>query len=66
MPSFAVTGVDFVGPLHMQENHGEIKAYICCFTHVVTRAVHLKVVPDLSAASFKPFTDLQAASHCQL
>ena len=51
-PPFAVTGVDFAGPLYVQSDNGEIKSYICLFTCAVTRAVHLEVVPDLTEKSF--------------
>ena len=49
---FAVAGVDFAGPLYVQFDNGEAKAYICIFTCAVTRAIHLEVVTDLTESSF--------------
>jgi len=48
------TGVDFAGPLHI-ETHGlskKGKVWICQFTCCVVRALHLEIVPDLTANSF--------------
>ena len=50
-PPFAVTGVDFEGPLYVKSDNGETKAYICLFTCAVTRAIHLEVVTDLTESS---------------
>ena len=49
---FAVTGEDFTGPLYVRSEGNETKCYICLFTCAVTRAVHLKVVSDLTEKSF--------------
>ena len=49
---FAVTGVDFTGPLYVRSEGNETKCYICLFTCAVTRAVHLEVVSDLTEKSF--------------
>ena len=51
---FVNTGVDFAGPLYVQnESQGDqFKAYVCLFTCASTRAVHLELTPDLSAATF--------------
>ena len=49
---FAVTGVDFTGPLYVRSESSETKCYICLFTCAVTRAVHLEVVSDLTERSF--------------
>lgn len=52
-PPFTVTGVDFTGALYVREkNGGESKAYVCLFTCAATRAVHLELVPDLTAETF--------------
>ena len=53
---FAVTGVDFTGPLYVRSEGNETKCYICLFTCAVTRAVHLEVVSDLPEKSFCRFT----------
>lgn len=54
-PPFVNTGVDFAGPLYVQNRtQGEqVKAYyVCLFTCAATRAVHLELTLDLSAATF--------------
>ena len=48
-PPFAVTGVDYAGPLYQKDSN---KAWICLFTCCVIRAVHLEVVPDMTAETF--------------
>ncbi|XP_065902306.1 uncharacterized protein [Dysidea avara] len=61
-PAFTYTGVDFAGPLYVKSH--EItdvgKVWICLYTCCVTRAVHLELVPNLTAQtfirSFKRFT----------
>ena len=59
---FSYTGVDFAGPLYVRETIASTsrKAWICLYTCCVTRAVHLEVVPDMTAQafirSFKRFT----------
>ena len=49
---FEVTGVDFTGALYVRNHGTESKAYICLFTCGLSRAVHLKVVQDLSVETF--------------
>ena len=57
---FSFTGVDFAGPLYVKEGTESKKVYIALYTCGVSRAVHLDLVPDLSAEaflrSFKRFT----------
>ncbi|XP_052268553.1 uncharacterized protein LOC127869935 [Dreissena polymorpha] len=51
--TFTYTGVDYSGALSVRDNNGnDIKRYICLFTCASTIAVHLELVPDLSAESF--------------
>jgi len=49
---FTVTGVDYTGALYVRAPGGECKVYLCLFTCAVSRAIHLEVVPDLTADSF--------------
>ncbi|XP_064469670.1 uncharacterized protein LOC135384399 [Ornithodoros turicata] len=49
---FVVSGIDFAGPLFYKTETGSSKAYIVLFTCAVTRAVHLELVTDLTAATF--------------
>lgn len=49
---FEVVGIDFAGPLFTKEKHNEEEAYIALFTCMVTPAIHLELVSDLSAEKF--------------
>ena len=49
---FAVTGVDFDGPLYVKTQLGEAKTYISLFTCAITRSVHLEIVTHLSEEKF--------------
>ncbi len=68
-PAFTYTGVDFAGTLFVRSetSHSSDKTWICLFTCLVTRAVHLDVVPDLSTETFirclKRFTARRGLPH---
>ena len=50
---FECTGVDFTGAIKVQNRSGETqKLYVCLFTCVATRAVHLQLINSLSAEAF--------------
>ncbi|KRZ66287.1 hypothetical protein T10_2980, partial [Trichinella papuae] len=49
---FERTGLDFLGPLHIIRTDEYTKVYICLFTCMVTRAIHLELLSDLSAERF--------------
>ena len=51
---FSFMGVDFAGPLYVRDmaTHGGKKTWICLYTCCATRAVHLDLVPDLTAEAF--------------
>ena len=49
---FSVTGVDFTGALFVRCMNTEQKVYICLFACANTRAIHLKVVTDLTKETF--------------
>ena len=49
---FTYVGLDYLGPLYVRERNEEEKVWICLFTCMSTRAVHLELVSDLSAKSF--------------
>ena len=53
-PAFTYTGVDFAGPLFVRTgaSSSSHKEWICLFTCLVIRAVHLDIVYDLSTTSF--------------
>ena len=51
---FQTTGVDFAGPLYVRASHhaGTAKVWLCLYMCCITRAVHLDLVPDLTAIIF--------------
>lgn len=49
---FAVTGVDFAGPLYVREGRSATKCYITLFTCATTRALHLELCSDMSTDKF--------------
>lgn len=54
--AFLSIGIDYGGPvtlkIHNMRSIRHIKAYICIFTCMVTKAVHIKVVTDLTTEAF--------------
>ncbi|XP_052737425.1 uncharacterized protein LOC112046303 [Bicyclus anynana] len=54
--SFVFSGVDFAGPLYItpyrRRGVKSIKAYLCLFVCLTTKALHLELVSDLSTESF--------------
>ena len=50
---FQVIGVDFAGPIHYKQTaKSEGKAYIILYTCSLTRALYLKVLPDMTCEEF--------------
>ena len=49
---FANTGVDCFGPLYVKNRGNRKKVWICLFTCIAVRAVHLEVVDDMAAEHF--------------
>jgi hypothetical protein len=49
---FAVTGIDFAGPLYLKMGSDIHKACITLFTCTTTRAVHLELYTDMSTDKF--------------
>jgi len=49
---FAVTGIDYAGPLFVKVGGSLKKCYIALFTCATTRAVHLELCLDLSTDKF--------------
>jgi len=49
---FAVTGIDYAGPLFVKVGNTVKKCYITLFTCATTRAVHLELCLDLSTDKF--------------
>ena len=54
--AFLHTGVDYAGPLYVipyrKRGIRSVKAYICLFICLVTKAVHIELVSNLTSASF--------------
>ncbi|XP_069357578.1 uncharacterized protein [Maniola hyperantus] len=46
---FTFTGIDYLGPVLVNNGNGLEKRWICLFTCLAIRAIHLEVVQDLSA-----------------
>ena len=56
-PPFSHTGVDFAGPLYIndaneQSEDKQDKVYVCLFTCAATRAVHLELTRDIGVETF--------------
>jgi len=49
---FAVTGIDFVGPLYIKVGSNIRKSYIALFTCATTHAVHLELCTDMTTDKF--------------
>ena len=50
---FKHTGLDYFGPLYViLQNRERKKVWVCLFTCIVVRAVHLEIVDDLTAEEF--------------
>ena len=49
---FAICGVDYSGPHNVKFGRGRKKVWIALFTCMVSRAVHLETVPDLTSEAF--------------
>ena len=49
---FAVCGVDYSGPHEVRQGRGRAKIWIALFTCMVSRAIFITIVPDLTAEIF--------------
>ncbi|MCP4486607.1 MAG: hypothetical protein GY820_04700, partial [Gammaproteobacteria bacterium] len=49
---FQFTGLDYFGPLWIKTPTDKVKVWVCLFTCLATRAIHLEVAMDLSAVTF--------------
>lgn len=48
-PAFTYTGVDYFGPMYVTTGQNQEKRWICLYTCLVVRAIHLEVVRNLTA-----------------
>ena len=49
---FTNTGVDYFGPLYIKVKRGTQKVWVCLYTCLTTRAVHLELMQDMSTEQF--------------
>lgn len=51
---FSKVGLDYFGPMHTKEDKDSpvVKIWVCLFTCLVTRGVHLEIVSNMTAQSF--------------
>ncbi|XP_052787361.1 uncharacterized protein LOC128222416 [Mya arenaria] len=49
---FSKVGLDYLGPLYIKGADGTSKVWICLFTCLVTRAIHLELVQNMSTEQF--------------
>ena len=49
---FSRTGLDYLGPLLIRTKNGTQKVWVCLFTCLVIRAVHLELVLDMTTEEF--------------
>ena len=55
-PAFQSTGLDFAGPFIIKKGHTRkpvhLKAYLCLFVCLSTKAIHIEVISDLTTSAF--------------
>ena len=49
---FSRVGIDYLGPLYIKENKETLKVWVCLFTCLVTRVVHLELVQGMTTNTF--------------
>ena len=49
---FAHTGLDYFRPIYIKYSGETRKRWVCLFTCLVTRAIHLEVIEDMTAVEF--------------
>ena len=49
---FSHSGVDYFGPLFMKSKNESRKVWVCLYTCLVTRAIHLELMSDMSTEQF--------------
>ena len=49
---FSRTGLDYMGPIYVKTNEGTRKSRVCLFKCLVTRAIHLELMRNMSAEDF--------------
>ncbi|XP_003382025.1 putative integrase core domain protein [Trichinella spiralis] len=49
---FERIGIDFAGPVYIKMRNNHVKTYICLFTCMVRRAIHLELVTSMTTKQF--------------
>ena len=49
---FTYTGLDYFGPLYIQDKSSKEKVWMCLFTCVTVRVIHLELIKDMTAEQF--------------
>ena len=49
---FTYTGVHYFGPIYVKANSGTKKVWVCLFTCLVVRSVHLELMQDMLTEEF--------------
>ena len=49
---FSHCGIDYFSPLYLKEKSGSQKVWVCLFTCLVTRAIHLELTLEMSTEKF--------------
>ena len=49
---FTYTGLDYLGPLYIQDGTSKRKVWVCLFTSVTVRVIHLELFKDMTAEQF--------------
>lgn len=52
LPCFTYCACDFFGPFMIKERRSELKRYGCLFSCMMSRAIHIEVVPSLNTSDF--------------
>ena len=51
-PPYTYTGIDYFGPLFIKSMKERQKVWVCLYTCLVTRAIHLEMMHDMSTSQF--------------
>ena len=51
-PPFTYTGIDYFGPLFIKSMKERQKVWVCLYTCLVARAIHLEMMHDMSSSQF--------------
>ena len=50
--AFTNTGLYYFGPLYIRQGKDRVKVWVCLFTCITVRAIHLKLVENMTAEQF--------------